>query len=72
MEERPDYCPICGYEDLDEDDENWICPECGYTMAKDGEYIEDDDDDSDRVPFGCAACGGDYPNCKDSCPIFDN
>lgn len=44
-------------------DDHWECPKCGFEMW------EDDDDD---VPVGCAACGGDYPNCKDSCPIFDN
>ena len=30
------------------------------------EYNED-------VPEGCAACGNpDYPDCKDSCPMFDD
>ena len=24
------------------------------------------------VPSGCAACGGPYPYCKTSCPIFDD
>jgi len=24
------------------------------------------------IPQGCRACGGDYPNCKDSCNLFDN
>lgn len=23
------------------------------------------------IPEGCAACGGDYPHCTDSCPLFD-
>lgn len=23
------------------------------------------------IPEGCAACGGDYPHCADSCPMFD-
>jgi len=23
------------------------------------------------VPEGCTACGGDYPNCASSCPLFD-
>jgi len=23
-------------------------------------------------PEGCAACGGDYPNCTTSCPLFDD
>lgn len=24
------------------------------------------------IPVGCRACGGDYPNCKTSCPMFDD
>lgn len=24
------------------------------------------------APEGCSACGGNYPNCASSCPIFDN
>ena len=24
------------------------------------------------IPEGCRSCGGDYPNCKDSCPMFDD
>ena len=34
------------------------------------EYEEDYDDG--LPPVGCRACGGPYPDCKDSCPIFDN
>ena len=29
-------------------------------------------EDSDDVPEGCAACGGPYPRCCDSCPLFDD
>lgn len=32
-------------------------------------WIDDTDDD---VPEGCAACGGPYPNCCSSCPLFDD
>ena len=35
-------------------------------------FGNDEDDDSDSIPVGCAACGGDYPNCKSSCPMFDD
>lgn len=31
----------------------------------------DRDDDYDDIPVGCRACGGDYPHCKYSCPLFD-
>ena len=24
------------------------------------------------VPVGCTACGGPYPMCKESCPMFDD
>ena len=24
------------------------------------------------IPPGCRACGGPYPNCCDSCPMFDD
>ena len=26
----------------------------------------------DETPEGCDACGGPYPHCKTSCPIFDD
>ena len=38
------------------------------------DFDEDDfyeDDDFWGVPVGCRACGGDYPNCTTSCPMFD-
>ena len=54
-------CPDCG-EEMVYDGKNWCCHECGLTLLE---------DDVDGVPEGCAACGGDYPNCKDSCPMFD-
>ena len=24
------------------------------------------------IPEGCSGCGGDYPYCMDSCPLFDD
>ena len=24
------------------------------------------------IPIGCRSCGGPYPNCKSSCPMFDD
>ena len=32
----------------------------------------DDDTDDDDIPEGCAACGGPYPRCCASCPLFDD
>lgn len=25
-----------------------------------------------HIPAGCRACGGDYPSCKASCPMYDD
>ena len=47
-----------------------------YSNERDfGDYImvdvTYDEEDSLYIPEGCRACGGDYPHCKDSCPMFD-
>ena len=62
-----------------------MCPECGHRMRRvrdifgdwDGEtytcdYCDSDYDDDDDIPEGCAACGGDWPNCTTSCPMYDD
>ena len=33
--------------------------------------LESDDEFYDDIPEACLACGGDYPHCVDSCPVFD-
>ena len=33
------------------------------------DQLKHDDDD---IPEGCAACGGPYPSCTTSCPLFDD
>ena len=63
------------------------CPVCGHRMSRvkdmwgnwDGETYEcnycsgEDYDDEDDGDVGCAACGNPaYPNCKTSCPMFDD
>lgn len=63
-------CPNCGAK-LDDWVAFWDCKECGYFKYKRG-YEDKPEKKDDYVPVGCAACGGPYPNCKDSCPIFDN
>ena len=42
-------------------------------------YLSDFEEEEDYEPFeydgipeGCLACGGDYPNCTTSCPLFDD
>ena len=41
-----------------------------------GDYVmidlEPDDNFDYDIPECCLACGGDYPNCIDSCAIFDD
>ncbi len=44
-----------------------------------GTFISREDDEAawyDRhphsIPAGCRACGGDYPDCKSGCPMFDD
>ena len=65
--EFPD-CPQCGekmgYSYLQS---TFKCPGCGYVMDEDDWHYKDDSE----VPFGCEACGGPYPYCKDSCALFD-
>lgn len=81
------FCDNCGAYMNEQDgftteDGAWECEECGYENDVSEDNIVDDDDcddgtnpsydDDDEIPEGCEACGGDYPNCKDSCPLFDD
>lgn len=51
----------------------WICTECGAVNdVTEDNILYISDDDGDGIPEGCAACGGPYPNCTDSCPMFDD
>lgn len=43
-----------------------------FQLHEDDEFDEEDDYDPDYIPEGCRACGGDYPNCTSSCPLFDD
>lgn len=55
---------------------NYICPGCGLVVnAMDYEYTGMyalDGNIPGYPPEGCRACGGPYPDCKISCPIFDD
>lgn len=74
-------CNHCGAI-MDREEENYICPACGWSVdALEYEYEEDDEEWSDSVlnmydgdvpPAGCRACGGPYPQCKSSCKLFDD
>lgn len=36
-------------------------------------YAESYETDTDeKKPYGCRACGGPWPKCKISCPIYDD
>lgn len=43
--------------------------DCGQYVQID---LEPDYDEFDDMPEGCLACGGDYPHCVDSCPLYDD
>lgn len=45
-----------------------------HEFKVDDEFEEEDEYEEDEldVPEGCRACGGDYPNCTTSCPLFDD
>lgn len=36
------------------------------------DFDEDEYEDAMGIPFGCAACGGDYPNCRQGCSLFND
>jgi hypothetical protein len=62
---------------MDKTDDGWECPSCGVTADEEGNVSEEDEYDfiygrPDGIPSGCVTCGGDYPNCKDSCNLFDD
>lgn len=68
------YCPDCLdlYELEEENDGLFVCPMCyGKFTTEEAKWIEDNND-TDDVPSGCAACGGPYPYCKTSCKLFDD
>ena len=45
------------------------CFECAYRDILGYDY---DPYDSDGIPDGCRECGGDYPNCRSSCNLYDD
>lgn len=34
--------------------------------------FEQEEYDINDIPEGCRACGGEYPHCTSSCPLFDD
>lgn len=45
------------------------CADCAISSA---ELEKEKGIDDDSIPSGCAACGGNWPNCKTSCPLYDD
>ena len=79
-------CPLCGTPMKFNDSEleyfrEWECPSCGEVISDEEKREYEDEEENEEtiiinelndIPEGCAACGGDYPNCVDSCPMFDD
>ena len=68
-------CPECGSMMILSDGV-YRCKRCKLEIAEEDYIIVnvfgDDEIDYDDMPEGCAACVGDYPNCVDSCPMYDD
>ena len=66
-------CPECGGV-MGYDGGVYKCRHCGFSIHED-EFqrisIFGDDEDDD-MPKGCAACGGDYPNCIETCNLMSD
>lgn len=78
-------CPNCGECELEYDElcdyqdksiEAMFCPECGWEGGVRNDEIVNDQGvpNDDEIPVGCNTCGNaiNYPNCKWSCPMFDD
>lgn len=83
----PLICPCCGNQMIYLGNNKWICSGCHNSAEREdpddpediyfeytepNEYYQFDDDEDDDIPEGCRACGGDYPNCCDSCNLMSD
>lgn len=69
------YCPDCDFEVEDFDEYTSYGPyaELLETTFLADPYDDTYDDDFDEPGLGCEACGNPaYPDCKTSCPLFDD
>ena len=71
-------CPECNGRLEHIEGNDWVCADCGLAiwMEYDENDVEWEDDEEEDVelndkPDCCIACGGPYPNCTTSCPLFD-
>ncbi len=76
-----DICLVCGDKMEHIQERIWECSKCGAnawmgdygSLCFDAELFDEEDFFClDEIPIGCTVCGGDYPNCKTSCPLFDD
>lgn len=47
------------------------CAYLDWLAENDEDYVDESEHDDDYIPPGCRACGGNYPKCTTSCPLFD-
>ena len=76
-----EHCPVCNSIIFLENSSEFFCNVCknAFWSNDNGDWILDDIDDEydelyedTEIPEGCAACGGDYPNCIDSCDLMSD
>lgn len=69
-------CGHCGHDLVEIEMDIYECPNCGYSFNDVTDEVLSasifSDSDEDDIPEGCKACGGPYPNCTTSCPMFDD
>ena len=55
--------PNCGWIILDEEVDSFDIDDYKASMHHNADLVE--------PPVGCQTCGGEYPLCAESCPLFD-
>lgn len=66
-------CPTCGNNLIYRLDGKYRCLSCDKLFNSDEVEFEEvkKKEYKGRKPAGCVACGGPYPDCRDSCNLFD-
>ena len=65
-------CPYCDA-DLSKyiaEDDAWECGNCGKIIP-DKEAYDAPSFNEEDIPEACVTCGGPYPDCMDSCKLYD-
>lgn len=65
-------CPECGGR-LGLLNGYYKCRDCDFEIPEEEMMVASvfGDDEPAEMSEACAACGGDFPNCMDSCPLYD-